>query len=190
MLKPCPPPSSLLEWLPDVPEDIRWMKEQTGSICQYLVMRAKRKLGSHLPSRWAALTSLGPGPLGWGTPAKEGLPAFGAFITDSRSRWSCVVPSRCPLCHCPVLPTVRHCPAGCATTSHLGMRWPSGRSASVSCCSVSSAPMWPSHPMPCACAPLPAPPPQTPCPRSTHRACLLAECPPFPSPWGLASGTG
>ncbi|XP_063486914.1 patatin-like phospholipase domain-containing protein 2 isoform X2 [Symphalangus syndactylus] len=41
----------LLEWLPDVPEDIRWMKEQTGSICQYLVMRAKRKLGRHLPSR-------------------------------------------------------------------------------------------------------------------------------------------
>ncbi|XP_037018949.2 patatin-like phospholipase domain-containing protein 2 [Artibeus jamaicensis] len=41
----------LLEWLPDVPEDIRWMKEQTGSICQYLMMRAKRKLGSHLPSR-------------------------------------------------------------------------------------------------------------------------------------------
>uniref|UniRef100_A0A8C0ZQS5 Patatin-like phospholipase domain-containing protein 2 n=1 Tax=Castor canadensis TaxID=51338 RepID=A0A8C0ZQS5_CASCN len=41
----------LLEWLPDVPEDIRWMKEQTGSICQYLVMRAKRKLDSHLPSR-------------------------------------------------------------------------------------------------------------------------------------------
>lgn len=41
----------LLEWLPYVPEDIRWMKEQTGSICQYLVMRAKRKLGSHLPSR-------------------------------------------------------------------------------------------------------------------------------------------
>ncbi|KAF5919840.1 hypothetical protein HPG69_010774 [Diceros bicornis minor] len=41
----------LLEWLPYVPEDIRWMKEQTGSICQYLVMRAKRKLGSHLTSR-------------------------------------------------------------------------------------------------------------------------------------------
>uniref|UniRef100_A0A2K6PK07 Patatin like phospholipase domain containing 2 n=1 Tax=Rhinopithecus roxellana TaxID=61622 RepID=A0A2K6PK07_RHIRO len=41
----------LLEWLPDVPEDIRWMKEQTGSICQYLVMRAKRKLGRHLSSR-------------------------------------------------------------------------------------------------------------------------------------------
>ncbi|XP_043828574.1 patatin-like phospholipase domain-containing protein 2 [Dromiciops gliroides] len=42
----------LLEWLPDVPEDIRWMKEQTGSICQYLVMRAKRKLGSHLSTRF------------------------------------------------------------------------------------------------------------------------------------------
>ncbi|XP_006877062.1 PREDICTED: patatin-like phospholipase domain-containing protein 2 [Chrysochloris asiatica] len=41
----------LLEWLPDVPEDIRWMKEQAGSICQYLMMRAKRKLGDHLPSR-------------------------------------------------------------------------------------------------------------------------------------------
>ncbi|XP_044540656.1 patatin-like phospholipase domain-containing protein 2 [Gracilinanus agilis] len=41
----------LLEWLPDVPEDIRWMKEQTGSICQYLVMRAKRKLGNHLCAR-------------------------------------------------------------------------------------------------------------------------------------------
>ncbi|XP_078004439.1 patatin-like phospholipase domain-containing protein 2 isoform X2 [Phascolarctos cinereus] len=42
----------LLEWLPDVPEDIRWLKEQTGSICQYLVMRAKRKLGSHLCTRF------------------------------------------------------------------------------------------------------------------------------------------
>lgn len=45
-----PPAASLLEWLPDVPEDFRWMKEQTGSICQYLVMRAKRKLGSRLPT--------------------------------------------------------------------------------------------------------------------------------------------
>uniref|UniRef100_A0A8C2URK8 Patatin-like phospholipase domain-containing protein 2 n=1 Tax=Chinchilla lanigera TaxID=34839 RepID=A0A8C2URK8_CHILA len=48
----------LLEWLPDVPEDIRWMKEQTGSICQYLVMRAKRKLGSHLSSRLSETTEL------------------------------------------------------------------------------------------------------------------------------------
>ncbi|XP_027715956.1 patatin-like phospholipase domain-containing protein 2 isoform X1 [Vombatus ursinus] len=42
----------LLEWLPDVPEDIRWMKEQTGSICQYLMMRAKRKLGGHFCTRF------------------------------------------------------------------------------------------------------------------------------------------
>nr|KAF6275521.1 patatin like phospholipase domain containing 2 [Myotis myotis] len=48
----------LLEWLPDVPEDIRWMREQTGSICQYLVMRAKRKLGSRLPSRYAVAAVL------------------------------------------------------------------------------------------------------------------------------------
>uniref|UniRef100_A0A8C3YFS5 Patatin like phospholipase domain containing 2 n=1 Tax=Catagonus wagneri TaxID=51154 RepID=A0A8C3YFS5_9CETA len=48
----------LLEWLPEVPEDIRWIKEQTGSICQYLVMRAKRKLGSHLPSRLAEQAEL------------------------------------------------------------------------------------------------------------------------------------
>uniref|UniRef100_G3TTJ9 Patatin-like phospholipase domain-containing protein 2 n=1 Tax=Loxodonta africana TaxID=9785 RepID=G3TTJ9_LOXAF len=41
----------LLEWLPDVPEDIRWMREQTASICQYLMMRAKRKLGGHLSAR-------------------------------------------------------------------------------------------------------------------------------------------
>ncbi|XP_053418687.1 patatin-like phospholipase domain-containing protein 2 [Nycticebus coucang] len=41
----------LLEWLPDVPEDIRWVKEQTGTLCQYLVMRAKRKLGGRLSAR-------------------------------------------------------------------------------------------------------------------------------------------
>ncbi|XP_004599303.2 patatin-like phospholipase domain-containing protein 2 [Ochotona princeps] len=48
----------LLEWLPDVPEDIRWMKEQTGSLCQYLMMRAKRKLGSHLPAGSTEQTEL------------------------------------------------------------------------------------------------------------------------------------
>nr|KAF6267971.1 patatin like phospholipase domain containing 2 [Pipistrellus kuhlii] len=48
----------LLEWLPDVPEDFRWMKEQTGSICQYLVMRAKRKLGSRLPTGLAEQAEL------------------------------------------------------------------------------------------------------------------------------------
>lgn len=41
----------LLEWLPDVPEDIRWMKEQTRKVCRYLMRRAKKKLGSHLSAR-------------------------------------------------------------------------------------------------------------------------------------------
>ncbi|XP_025024233.1 patatin-like phospholipase domain-containing protein 2, partial [Python bivittatus] len=41
----------LLEWLPDVPEDIRWMKEQTRKVCHYLMRKAKKKLGSHLSAR-------------------------------------------------------------------------------------------------------------------------------------------
>ncbi|NXR12097.1 PLPL2 protein, partial [Semnornis frantzii] len=41
----------LLEWLPDIPEDIRWMKEQMTEICNYLVKKAKKKLGSHLSAR-------------------------------------------------------------------------------------------------------------------------------------------
>nr|KAF6275524.1 patatin like phospholipase domain containing 2 [Myotis myotis] len=48
------------------------------------------------------------------------------------------------------------------------------------CCSASSAPTWPSRPMPCACAP---PPPPAPRPRSTRP---LAEslAPAFPAPRG------
>uniref|UniRef100_A0A8C3L0Z6 triacylglycerol lipase n=1 Tax=Chrysolophus pictus TaxID=9089 RepID=A0A8C3L0Z6_CHRPC len=41
----------LLEWLPDIPEDIRWMREQITEICNYLVKKAKKKLGSHLSAR-------------------------------------------------------------------------------------------------------------------------------------------
>ncbi|XP_053141560.1 patatin-like phospholipase domain-containing protein 2 isoform X1 [Hemicordylus capensis] len=41
----------LLEWLPDVPEDIRWMKEQTRKVCHYFMRKAKKKLGSHLSAR-------------------------------------------------------------------------------------------------------------------------------------------
>ncbi|KAM6133310.1 LOW QUALITY PROTEIN: patatin-like phospholipase domain-containing protein 2 [Phoenicopterus ruber ruber] len=41
----------LLEWLPDIPEDIRWMREQMTEICNYLVKKAKKKLGSHLSAR-------------------------------------------------------------------------------------------------------------------------------------------
>uniref|UniRef100_A0A8D0C6M3 triacylglycerol lipase n=1 Tax=Salvator merianae TaxID=96440 RepID=A0A8D0C6M3_SALMN len=41
----------LLEWLPDVPEDIRWMKEQSRKVCHYLMRKAKKKLGNHLSAR-------------------------------------------------------------------------------------------------------------------------------------------
>ncbi|PKK29287.1 hypothetical protein A306_00000276 [Columba livia] len=41
----------LLEWLPDIPEDIRWMREQMTEIYNYLVKKAKKKLGSHLSAR-------------------------------------------------------------------------------------------------------------------------------------------
>lgn len=41
----------LLEWLPDVPEDIRWMKEQTRSICHCVLTKAKKKLGSQITAR-------------------------------------------------------------------------------------------------------------------------------------------
>ncbi|XP_007536606.1 patatin-like phospholipase domain-containing protein 2 [Erinaceus europaeus] len=84
----------LLEWLPDVPEDIRWMKEQTGSICQYLVMRAKRKLGSHLPSRLQEQVelrraqSLPSVPLSCAA-CSETLPAWlrSVLLGDALARW-------------------------------------------------------------------------------------------------------
>lgn len=42
----------MLEWLPDVPEDIRWMKEQTRKVCHYFMRKARKKLGSHLSARY------------------------------------------------------------------------------------------------------------------------------------------
>ncbi|KAM8940166.1 patatin-like phospholipase domain-containing protein 2 [Pelodytes ibericus] len=41
----------LLEWLPDVPEDIRWIKDQTRKVCCFLMKKATRKLGSHISAR-------------------------------------------------------------------------------------------------------------------------------------------
>ncbi|KAM4017542.1 patatin-like phospholipase domain-containing protein 2 [Anomaloglossus baeobatrachus] len=41
----------LLEWLPDVPEDIRWIKDQTRKICRYVLRKAKKKLGSQISAR-------------------------------------------------------------------------------------------------------------------------------------------
>lgn len=47
----------LLEWLPDIPEDIRWMREQMTEICNYLVKKARKKLGNHLSARYGCFSS-------------------------------------------------------------------------------------------------------------------------------------
>ncbi|XP_075043938.1 patatin-like phospholipase domain-containing protein 2 [Mixophyes fleayi] len=41
----------ILEWLPDVPEDIRWIKAQTCKVCHYVLRKAKKRLGSHISAR-------------------------------------------------------------------------------------------------------------------------------------------
>lgn len=120
-----------------------------------------------------------PGPEAPGTPLKPSCPPPLPPTAGCRSRWRCAAPSHCRLCSCPVPPTARHCPAGCAPASHWGTLWPSGRSASASCSWAFSAPTWPSPLMPCACAP---PPVLRLSPHSSHPARLLAECtPPCPS---------
>lgn len=123
-------------------------------------------MAAYPPRTWG----LGLGPR---TPTKLFLHA--SPTAGCLSRWNCVGPSLCPLCHCLAPLTARHCPTGYETTSHWGTRWPSGRNASVSCCWVSSAPMWPSLRMPCECAHRPALPPQTLPPHSIHLASHLAE---------------
>ncbi|XP_078271267.1 patatin-like phospholipase domain-containing protein 2 isoform X2 [Rhinoraja longicauda] len=41
----------ILEWLPDLPEDIDWMKDQVTNVLWYFVTNAKAKLGHHLSTR-------------------------------------------------------------------------------------------------------------------------------------------
>ncbi|XP_062918232.1 patatin-like phospholipase domain-containing protein 2 [Mobula hypostoma] len=41
----------ILEWLPDLPEDIDWMKDQIANVLWYFVTNAKVKLGQHLSTR-------------------------------------------------------------------------------------------------------------------------------------------
>lgn len=109
-----------------------------------------------------------------------------------RSRRSCAVLGPCPPCRWPA-PTATRCHAGCARTFPWGTRWPSGRSASGSCCSASSAPTWPSRPTRCACVtPWTPRTPRTPrLPRALPSR-PLAECP--SSPWwalvGVLAGEG
>ncbi|XP_064423445.1 patatin-like phospholipase domain-containing protein 2 isoform X2 [Latimeria chalumnae] len=42
----------LFEWLPDVPEDLGWIKDQTRSILRYFLSNAKKKLRHHLSGRF------------------------------------------------------------------------------------------------------------------------------------------
>ncbi|XP_039619944.1 patatin-like phospholipase domain-containing protein 2 [Polypterus senegalus] len=41
----------LLEWLPDVPEDIEWIKDQTHKVLRYLLCSAKNRISHHLSGR-------------------------------------------------------------------------------------------------------------------------------------------
>ncbi|KAG8438031.1 hypothetical protein GDO86_008640 [Hymenochirus boettgeri] len=41
----------LFEWLPDVPEDIEWIKDQTRKVCRYVLRNAKKQLGHHITAR-------------------------------------------------------------------------------------------------------------------------------------------
>ncbi|XP_048463244.1 patatin-like phospholipase domain-containing protein 2 [Rhincodon typus] len=48
----------MLEWLPDLPEDIDWMKGQFANILWYIATNAKAKLGHHLSTRLQCSTKL------------------------------------------------------------------------------------------------------------------------------------
>uniref|UniRef100_A0A8C5MWU7 Patatin like phospholipase domain containing 2 n=1 Tax=Leptobrachium leishanense TaxID=445787 RepID=A0A8C5MWU7_9ANUR len=41
----------LLEWLPDIPEDIRWLREQTRKICHFIIKKVMRCLGNRMSAR-------------------------------------------------------------------------------------------------------------------------------------------
>lgn len=83
----------ILEWLPDVPEDIRWIKDQTRKVCHYVLRKAKKKLGSHISARLCYHLELRrsqslPVPLVFGT--SESLPRWirsNASLMDMVQKW-------------------------------------------------------------------------------------------------------
>ncbi|XP_013913162.1 PREDICTED: patatin-like phospholipase domain-containing protein 2 [Thamnophis sirtalis] len=83
----------MLEWLPDVPEDIRWMKEQTRKVCHYFMRKAKKKLGSHLSARLyyhLELRKTQSLPIPLGTAYGEALPKWlrnSLSLTDVMTKW-------------------------------------------------------------------------------------------------------
>lgn len=83
----------LLEWLPDIPEDIRWMREQIIEICNYLVKKAKKKLGSHLSARLYYHLELGGPqslPISSASPYGEAMPMWmrsNRSLSDVMLKW-------------------------------------------------------------------------------------------------------
>ncbi|XP_015142105.3 patatin-like phospholipase domain-containing protein 2 isoform X1 [Gallus gallus] len=83
----------LLEWLPDIPEDIRWMREQIIEICNYLVKKAKKKLGSHLSARLYYHLELGGPqslPISSASPCGEAMPMWmrsNRSLSDVMLKW-------------------------------------------------------------------------------------------------------
>ncbi|XP_069821720.1 patatin-like phospholipase domain-containing protein 2 [Dendropsophus ebraccatus] len=83
----------LLEWLPDVPEDIRWIQDQTRKVCRYVLRKAKKKLGSHISARLYYHLELRrsqslPVPLVFGS--SESLPRWlrsSASLMDMMQKW-------------------------------------------------------------------------------------------------------
>ncbi|XP_063293513.1 patatin-like phospholipase domain-containing protein 2 isoform X2 [Pelobates fuscus] len=42
----------LLEWLPDIPEDIRWLKDHTRKVCHFILRKAMTSVGSNISARY------------------------------------------------------------------------------------------------------------------------------------------
>ncbi|XP_053304593.1 patatin-like phospholipase domain-containing protein 2 [Spea bombifrons] len=83
----------LLEWLPDVPEDIRWIKDQTRKVCRFVLRKATNKLGNHISARLYYHLELRraqslPVPLVFG--ASESLPRWvktSSSLMDVMQKW-------------------------------------------------------------------------------------------------------
>lgn len=45
----------LLEWLPDVQEDVGWIKEQTVKLMNYILQHARRNVSQQLVGRWETM---------------------------------------------------------------------------------------------------------------------------------------
>lgn len=53
LLQPVPM-CRLLEWLPDVQEDVGWLREQILKVVHHVLRQASRSLSQHVSARWVA----------------------------------------------------------------------------------------------------------------------------------------